>query len=180
VAGHNLQVVELKLAKLHAQLAQRLLNEAEKKSLQQTIEKLQAALDHQRTARELDPQNEQYKQDARKTEQQLAQKMTEKGAQEEARADKTLDNPDPQSWETKQAEEHLKTALADFQEAKALDAQNQEAPRAKSALRKNWPTFSTKKDATSSSKPKKRLRGIPTRLSIITNRPWTNSRKRSL
>jgi len=129
VAGHNLQVVELKLAKLHAQLAQRLLKEAEKKSLQQTIEKLQAALDHQRTARELDPQNEQYKQDARKTEQQLAQKMTEKAAQEEARADKTVNNPDPESWETKQAEEHLKTALADFQEAKALDAQNQEAPQ---------------------------------------------------
>jgi len=129
MAGHNLQVVELRLAKLHAQLAQRLLKEAEKKSLQQTIEKLQAALDHQRTARELDPQNEQYKQDAAKIEQQLAQKMTEKAAQEEAKADKTVNNPDPPSWEAKQAVEHLKTALADFQEAKALDAQNQEAPQ---------------------------------------------------
>jgi len=87
VAGHNLQVVELKLAKLHAQLAQRLLNEAEKKSLQQTIEKLQAALDHQRTARELDPQNEQYKQDARKTSSNLP-KDDGKRRQEEARADK--------------------------------------------------------------------------------------------
>src|SRR5882724_8447725 len=107
IAAHNVQVVELRLAKLHAQLAQRLLKEAEKKSLQQTIEKLQAALDHQRTARELDPLNDQYKQDVRKTEQQLAQKMTEKAAQEEGKADKTLDNPTPSEWETKRAEEDL-------------------------------------------------------------------------
>src|SRR5436190_1214354 len=54
MAAHNLKVVELKLAKLHAQLAQRLLKEAEKKPLQPSIEKLQAALDHQRTAQDLD------------------------------------------------------------------------------------------------------------------------------
>ena len=129
MAVHNLKVVELRLAKLHAQLAQRLLKEAEKKSIEQTIEKLQAALDHQRTAQELDPQNEQYKQDVQKTEQQLAAKVTEKAVKEEKKADNALNNPTPNDWETKQAEEHLKTALADFQEAKTLDPQNQEAPQ---------------------------------------------------
>jgi len=128
MALNNLQVVELKLAKLHAQLAKRLLKEAEKKPLQQNIEKLQAALDHQRAAQELDPKNEEYKQDVKKTEQELARKMIEKAAQEEKRADNTLTNAAPSDWERKQAEERLKTALADFQEAKALDQQNQEAP----------------------------------------------------
>jgi predicted nucleic acid-binding Zn-ribbon protein len=55
--------------------------------------------------------------------------MTEKAALEEKKADNAVNNPTPQEWERKQAEEHLKTALADFQEAKALDAQNQEAPQ---------------------------------------------------
>jgi len=127
MAAHNLQVVESKLARLHAQLAQRLLKEAQNKSLNQTIEKFQAALDHQRTAQELDPKNEEYKQDVRKTEQQLAVKVAEKATLEEKKADNAVNNPAPQDWERRQAEEHLKTALADFQEAKNLDAQNQEA-----------------------------------------------------
>ena len=124
--AHNLQVVETRLAKLHAELAQRLLKEAEKKPLQQNIEKLQAALDHQRSAQELAPHDEQYKKDVTATERLLAKKMTEKAAQEEKRADNTLTNPAAQDWDRKQAEEHLKSALADFQEAKALDAQNPE------------------------------------------------------
>ncbi len=127
MAAYNLRVVELKLARLHTALAQRLLKEAQNKPLQQTIEKLEAALDHQRTAEELDPQNEQYKQDVQKTEQQLAQKFTEKAAQEEKKADNTLNNPSPPEWEVRQAVENLKTALTDFQEAKALDPQNQQA-----------------------------------------------------
>jgi len=106
--------------------------------------------------------------------------MTEKGARKKQGRTKTLDNPDPQSWETKQAEEHLKTALADFQEAKALDAQNQEAPQGEKRVEEKLANLLDKEGRHLQQQAKKRLRGIPTRLSIITNRPWTNSRKRSL
>ncbi len=127
MAVHNLKVVELKLARLHAQLAQRLIKEAEKKSLQETIDKLQAALDHQVTAQELDPQNQQYKQDVEKTEETLAEKLADRGKREEQKADNVVKKSRADQWERRQAIENLKNALADFQEAKALNEQNQEA-----------------------------------------------------
>jgi len=127
MAVYNLKVVELKLAKIHVQLAQRLLKEAQHKSLQETIDKLEAALDHQRTAQDLDPQNESYKQEVKKIEKQLAEKVVEKAAQEEKRADNAIEKARLSDWEAKNAEENLKIALADFQEAKALDPQNQPA-----------------------------------------------------
>ena len=122
---HNLQVVELKLARLHAQLAQRLLNEARKTpSLPAAMEKLQAALDHQRQAQDLDPQNEQYPRDTQKIERLLAEKFVQKAAQTEKQTDNILKNPTPSAWEINHGIETLKTALADFQEAHALDPQN--------------------------------------------------------
>jgi tetratricopeptide (TPR) repeat protein len=127
VVLHNLKVVELRLARLHAQLAQRLLLEAQTPSLPRAMEKLQAALDHQREAQALDPQNEQYPKDVRQTERQLAEKFVQKAAQEEQSTDNLLKNPTPSQWEIQHGIEQLKTALTDFQEAQALDPQNPEA-----------------------------------------------------
>lgn len=127
VAVHNLKVVELRLAKLHSRLAKRLLSDTKNKSLKETIEKLQAALDHQRTAKDLDPKNEEYATDVADTEKRLSQKFTEKARQEEQRADSVVNNPSPQNWEREQAIKQLETALSDYREAGALDQQNTEA-----------------------------------------------------
>lgn len=124
---HNLKVVELRLAKIHARLARQLLQEVPKRPLDQQIEKMSAALDHERTAQTLDPQNEEYKQEVKQTEKELAQKYNQKAAQEEKKADSAVQNPNANQWERKRAEEELRKALSDFQEAKALDEQNKEA-----------------------------------------------------
>lgn len=125
---HNLKVVELRLAKIHARLAQQLLKEsATKPQVEQQIEKMQAALDHQRTAENLDQENQQYKQEVKQTEQQLAQKFNQKAEREEKKADSAVNNPNANQWERKRATEELRKALSDFQEAKALDPKNQEA-----------------------------------------------------
>ena len=124
---HNLKVVETRLAKLHARLAQRLKEEARNKPLEQEIQKLQAALDHQRTAQNLEPENQDYKNETRKTEQELSEKFNRKAAQEEKRADRTLEKSNPSKWEREHAEEELRKALSDFQEAKALDPENKAA-----------------------------------------------------
>ena len=127
MAQHNLKVVELKLAKLHLRLAQRLHKEAQNKNLQETIEKLEAALDHERTAQELDPQSQEAKEAVQQTEKQLAEKLAQRATQEEKKADNVINNPQPSDWERNRAVEDLKTALADFQEAKTLDEKNREA-----------------------------------------------------
>ncbi len=127
LALHNLKVVETRLAHLHSLLAQRLVQEAQKQALRPAISKLQAALDHQRTARDLDPQNSEYARETRATETQLAGKFTEKARQEEQKTDKTVNSPSTSEWEREQAIENLGVALADFREARQLDAHNDEA-----------------------------------------------------
>ncbi|MGC8886862.1 MAG: tetratricopeptide repeat protein [Verrucomicrobiia bacterium] len=124
---HNLKVVEQKLAKLHSLLARKLLNEINNRSLKETIEKLEAALDHQRTAKELDPQNQQYANDVKQTESQLSSKLTERARQQEQRADSTVNNPSAGKWEREQAIKNLENALTDYREASNLNEQNQEA-----------------------------------------------------
>ena len=124
---YNQIVVERKLARLHAQMARQLIQESQKQNRDTQIEKLEAALDHQHAAERLEPENQQYQQDARQTEKQLSQKFTEKAKEEEKSADRTVENKQASTWERKHAEEQLEKALADFQEAKQLDAQNQEA-----------------------------------------------------
>lgn len=128
VVANNLRVVELRLAKLHARLAKQLVHETEKEhSRQKAIEKLEAALDHQRTAQSLAPKDEEIKQDQKKIETTLAEKYSQKAAEEEKRADGALENKNANSWEQKEAEKNLNTALTDFVQAKSLDAANQEA-----------------------------------------------------
>jgi tetratricopeptide (TPR) repeat protein len=127
VTQHNLKIVERKLAQLHSQLAKRLLKEAEKQSLEKTIEKLQAAVDHQRTAHNLVPENQQYQQELKETEKKLADNYTTKAMEEEKTADTTLKKPATNRWERERAEDNLQTALTDFREAKALTPENQAA-----------------------------------------------------
>jgi len=127
-ARNNLIVVESELAKLHVRLAKRLIQESQKEwDTKKAIEKLQAALDHQTAAKALQPENHELNQEIKKTEELLAQKFTQKAADEEKNADNLLNKPDPNQWERKNAEEKLTTALADFQEAKQLDPQNRKA-----------------------------------------------------
>ncbi|WCJ60067.1 hypothetical protein NXS98_02775 [Fontisphaera persica] len=128
VVRHNLKVVELRLAQLHARLAADLLREARKQSrLENQIQLMQAALDHQRTAEHLDPQNSERQQQRQATERELAEKFTQKAERQEQRADATLAKSHPPSWERQQAMKELRKALSDFQEAKSLDPQNQQA-----------------------------------------------------
>src|SRR5258708_6960853 len=69
IAQNNLIVVENELAKLHARLAKRLIQESQKeRDVKKAIEKLQAALDHQNAAKDLQPANEELKQDIKTTE----------------------------------------------------------------------------------------------------------------
>lgn len=128
LAKYNKTVVERKLAHLHSQLGRQLVQQAKKQWRDTKIETLEAALDHQRAAERLDPENQPYQQDVKQTEQDLSKLFTEKALEEEKRTDKVVDNPNAGQWERKNAEEQLEKALADFQEAKQLDAQNQEAP----------------------------------------------------
>jgi tetratricopeptide (TPR) repeat protein len=127
-AQNNLTYVESELAKLHAKLARRLIQDVKKEwDTKRQIEKLQAALDHQVAAQNLQPKDEEIKKDVKKTEQMLAEKFDDKAKKEEKTADNIIARPEQNSWERKHAEEELNTALADFQEAKALDAENKEA-----------------------------------------------------
>jgi hypothetical protein len=141
VVANNLSVVEKKLAKLHAQLAKRLVQETQKeRSTQKAIEKLEAALDHQRTAQMLAPKDEEIKQDQKKIEEALAEKYTKKATDEEKRADNTLENKNANAWQQKEAEKNLNAALTDFAQAKSLDEKNKEAkegePRVQEKLAK--------------------------------------------
>ena len=141
VVANNLAVVERKLAKLHAQLAKKLVQETQKeRSNQKAIEKLEAALDHQRTAQNLAPKDEEIKQDQKKIEQALADKYTKKATEEEKRADNAVENKTANTWQQKEAEKNLNAALTDFAQAKSLDEKNQEAkegePRVQDKLAK--------------------------------------------
>lgn len=141
VVANNLAVVEQKLARLHAQLAKRLVQASQKeRSNQKAIEKLEAALDHQRTAQNLAPKDEEIKRDQQKIEQVLAGRYTQKAVQEEKRADEQAASPNQNSWQQKEAEKNLNAALTDFAQAKSLDEKNQEAkegePRVQEKLAK--------------------------------------------
>ena len=141
VVANNLAVVERKLAKLHAQLAKKLVQETQKeRSNQKAIEKLEAALDHQRTAQNLAPKDEEIKQDQKKIEETLADKYAKKATEEEKRADHALENKNANTWQQKEAEKNLTAALTDFAQAKSLDEKNQDAkagePRVQDKLAK--------------------------------------------
>ena len=141
VVANNLSVVEQKLARLHAKLAQRLVQETQKeRSNQKAIEKLEAALDHQRTAQSLAPKDEEIKQDQEKIEETLAEKYAKKATNEEKRADELVASPNQNSWQQKEAEKQLNAALTDFAQAKSLDEKNKEAkegePRVQDKLAK--------------------------------------------
>lgn len=145
VVANNLYVVEQRLAKLHARLAKRLAKESqEERENQKAIEKLEAALDHQRTANSLAPKDEEIATDRKKMERVLADKYTKKASVEEKRADESLDkkNLDPwaQKWQWDEAAKNLNDALTDFAQAKSLDAENKDAaegdPRVQEKLAK--------------------------------------------
>lgn len=128
VVRHNLKVVELRLSRLHARLAAELLRNAQKQNrLENQIQLLQAALDHQRTAEHLDPDNPERRQERQNTERELSARFTQKAERQEQKADSALAKSNPPSWERQQAMKELRKALSDFQEARALDPSNQKA-----------------------------------------------------
>ena len=126
---HNRVVVEHKLARLHSTMAKQILQQNPKQPKVQQIEKMEAALDHQRAAERLAPESAEYKEDVKKTERQLSEAFTERAAQLEKRADAVVEKKQASTWERKNAQEQLEKALTDFHEAAQLDPQNAEAPR---------------------------------------------------
>lgn len=124
-AKQNLRVVEKELEKVYARLAQRLAEEGKKENwVPKAIEKLQAALTYAQQAQALNPKDAPRAQEKKDIERALAQKFDQLAAQEEKSAEQR--NPDNQ-WERKEALENFGKALADFQQAKALDPEDQTA-----------------------------------------------------
>src|SRR5688572_23891619 len=122
----NLALVEKELEKLYARLAKRLAEEGKKENYApRAIEKLQAALTYAQQAESLNKQDPQRQEERKDIENALGQKFDQRAAQEEKIADQR--NPENNAWERKDAEEHLRNALADFQQAAALDAHDQVA-----------------------------------------------------
>lgn len=125
IAAQNLRLVEAELEKVYARLAKRLADEAKKENwVPKAIEKLEAALTYAQQAKALNPKNEQRQQEKQDIEKALASKLDQRAAQEEKTADQR--NPENQ-WERKDAQERLQNALSDFQQAQALDPQDQTA-----------------------------------------------------
>ncbi|MCX7872587.1 MAG: hypothetical protein N2487_04810 [Verrucomicrobiae bacterium] len=127
LAQYNLKVVEQRLAKIHATLAKKLLQQTKNTSLKETIEKTEAALDHQRTAVNLVPENKEYANDVKQTENNLSNLLTKRAEQAEQRADNAVKNPNSPRWEREQAIKNLENALTDFREAANLNKENQQA-----------------------------------------------------
>ena len=127
LASYNKKVVEQRLAKIHSILAKKLLEQSQNKSLKETIEKTEAALDHQRTAANLVPENAEYASDVKQTEKKLSELLTQRAEQQEQRADNTVKNPNAQRWEREQAIKNLESALTDYREAANLNQQNETA-----------------------------------------------------
>jgi tetratricopeptide (TPR) repeat protein len=124
-AEQNLRFVEAELEKIYARLARRLADEAKKESwVPKAVEKLEAALTYAQQAESLNPKSEQRQQEKHEIEKALASRLDQRAASEEKAADQR--NPDNQ-WERRDAQEHLQNALADFQQAEALDQQDQTA-----------------------------------------------------
>lgn len=127
LASYNKKVVEQRLAKIHSILAKKLLEQTKNKSLKETIEKTEAALDHQRSAANLVPENKEYAADVKQTEKNLSDLLTKRAEQQEQRADNAVKNPDAQRWEREQAIKNLESALTDYREAANLNEQNEQA-----------------------------------------------------
>ena len=125
-AGQNLTVVEKELEKLYARLAQRLAEEGKKEhNPTRAIEKLQAALTYAQQAESLNKQDQQRQEERKDIEKALADKFEQRAAQEEKAADSR--KPEQNEWERKTAEENLRNAMADYQQAASLDAQDETA-----------------------------------------------------
>jgi tetratricopeptide (TPR) repeat protein len=122
-ASDNLRFVEAELEKVYARLAKRLADEAKKeKWAPRAVEKLEAALTYAQQAQALNPKDQQRQQEKQDIEKALAQRLDQRAEQEE----KTADQRNPENaWERKDAQEHLQNALSDFQQAQALDQQDQ-------------------------------------------------------
>lgn len=127
LARYNLKVVEQRLAKLHSILAKKLLEQTKNKSLKEIIEKTEAALDHQRTAASLVPENKEYAEDVRDTEKNLSDLLTKRAEQQEQRAENTVKNQNAPRWEREQAIKNLESALTDYREAENLNQHNETA-----------------------------------------------------
>jgi tetratricopeptide (TPR) repeat protein len=125
-AGRNLELVEKELEKIYARLAKRLADEGKKENYApRAIEKLQAALTYAQQAEALNKKDQQRQEERKDIEKALAQKFDQRAAQEEKTADQR--NPEKNNWEREDAEEHLRNAMADFQQAASLDPQDQVA-----------------------------------------------------
>lgn len=122
-AAKNLIFIEKELEKVYAKLAQRLAEEGKKENnAAKAIEKLEAALDYAKQAEQLSKKDPQRQEERKDIEKNLAQKFDTRAAQEEKIADQR--KPENNDWEQKDAQKRLENALADFQQAKALDPQD--------------------------------------------------------
>ncbi len=142
VAAQNLVVVERELERIYALLARRLVEEAKKeRDLQKSIDKFQAALEHQQNANALAPKDAEHEKAKQEIEQQLAQKFTEKAEKTEQQADKADTNNE---WQRKQAQEQLENALADFRQAQTYEAQKEPAKQGEKRVQEKLANLLTK------------------------------------
>ena len=133
-ATQNLVVVEKALEKVYAKLAKRLADEGKSESVAtKAIEKLQAAQTYAQQAEALSPKDPERQQERKDIENVLGQRFDQRAAGEEAQADAR--NTESQ-WSREAAQENLENALADFQQAKALNKEDSTAVQGEQRVQK--------------------------------------------
>ncbi len=122
IARQNIVVVEKALEKVYALLAKRLLEEGKAESeATKAIEKLQAAQTYALQAEALNPKDSQRQRERTEIQHVLGKRFDQRAGEEEELADaRDVEKP----HERKLAIENLENALADFVQAKALNAQD--------------------------------------------------------
>ena len=125
-AAQNLVFVEKELEKIYARLAQQLVAEAKKEewNREKTIERLQAALSYAQQAQALNPKDPAREAEKKEIEKLLAEALDRKAASHEKTADQR--NQENQ-WERKNAQEELRKALENFQQAETIAPEDQVA-----------------------------------------------------
>jgi tetratricopeptide (TPR) repeat protein len=127
-ARKNLVFVEHQLELLYVKLSRRLVGDGQKESLpDRAIEKLEAALEYQRNATALNPQEMEHHKLETEIQRLIAQRFTEKGTQAERQADRVLEQKPTEQWRREEAQRNLERALADFKQATSYDADNSDA-----------------------------------------------------
>lgn len=124
----NLVFVEKHLERVYAQLAARLVEDSKKEEAPEpAINKLHAALDYQRNATALNPQEPQHAKAERVIEQLLAERFVEKAGQSEKQGDRIAEQKSLDQSKLDAAQQEFEKARADFKQAQVFDADKVEA-----------------------------------------------------